>query len=130
MIGNSKKLLVATLLAVGATGLVVWLDAGKCNGFGDWAEHAFFFYEDDTVWAEGYSEEGFRKIVPGMTGEDVVRLVGRPLYEWWGGEGTECLGRNMYWDYARCDLSGWVRRVYFDEYGRTVAAAVQHHWAD
>ena len=124
--GSSKALLVAAAVAVCTTGLCVWLDAGKCNGFGEWVEHALFFYEDDTLWAEEYSEEAFLKIKPGMSCEEVVRLVGWPLYERRDGE-------KMHWDYAdyaRCGGSGWVRRVDFSGEGRTVEAVVRDHFVD
>ena len=121
--GGSKALRVAAAVAACATGLVFWLDGGKCNGFGDWAEHALFFYEDDTVWAEEYSEEGFLKIEPGMSCEEVVRLVGWPLYERRDGE-------RMRWEYAQCGGSGWDRWVDFSGEGRTVEAVYRNHFAD
>ena len=35
--------------------------------------------KEDTVYAPQYSNAGFRKIAVGMTDEDVIRLVGKPL---------------------------------------------------
>ena len=131
--GRSKALPVAATVAAAALGTAVWLDAGKCDGFHDWVMHALCFFEDDTVWAERYSEAGFKKIVPGMTGEDVVRLVGRPLYEsyeWWHEEATRSSGTRKFWEYAQSGNAGWVRRVYFEDDGRTVQGAVRYHWPD
>lgn len=108
--GRSKALWEVWAVAVvaAAVGAVTWLDAGQCNGFKDWAKYASCFFKNDTLWAEGYSEEGFLKIEPGMTEEDVVRLAGRPLFEWrdpWKGA----------WDYSWRKGSGWKRQVYFSE---------------
>lgn len=130
---SSKALLVAAGVAAVALGEAVWLDVGKCDGFVDWVQHAQCGFEDDTIWSEGYSEAGFKQILPGMTGEDVVRLVGRPMVEWWDGEGSECLGRHVHWEYAWSGEAGWVRLVYFEEDGRggrTVHYTVRSHWPD
>ena len=118
--GSSKALLVAAAVAAVALGVAVWLDAGKCNGFKDWAKYASCLFKDDTVWAEGYSEEGFLKIERGMSEKDVVRLVGRPLFEWrdsW----------KAHWDYSRSEGSGWVRRVWLSEDGRTVDGTLREY---
>ena len=127
--GNSKALPLAAAVAAATLGVAVWLDAGKCDGFVDWFQHARCGFEDDTIWADGYSEAGFKQIVPGMTKEDVVRLVGRPMFEWWDGEGSECLGWNVHWEYAWSGKAGWVRQVYFED-GRTVRCTVRYHWPD
>lgn len=37
------------------------------------------FLPDQTVYADGFSEIALGKVTPGMTEEDVLRVVGRPL---------------------------------------------------
>ena len=131
--GSSKALLVAAAVAAGTLGVAVGLDAGKCNGFADWFQHARCGFADDTIWAEGYSESGFKQIVPGMTAEEVVRLVGWSLNAscgWWEDEGSQSSGTWKFWEYAQCGEAGWVRQVHFAENGRTVRCTVRYHWPD
>ena len=48
--------------------------------------HGWFFsltFEDSTVYAPGYSDAMFRKIRKGMSKEDVLKLLGSPIYEGW-----------------------------------------------
>ena len=131
--GCSKALLTAAAVAAAAMGVAVWLDAGKCDGFWDWMRHALCGFKDDTVWAEKYSEAGFKQIVPGMTGEDVVRLVGRPLFESYASghdDVAQSSWTTKFWEYTWGGEAGWVRQVHFEDDGRTVRCAVRYHWPD
>ena len=42
-----------------------------------------WFLSDDTRYANGYSDEGFRKVARGMTPLEVVALIGRPIAQSW-----------------------------------------------
>lgn len=41
--------------------------------------HKCGYTHEDTVWAEGYSESGWRKLQTGMTRQQAITLLGRPL---------------------------------------------------
>src|SRR6516225_2484311 len=52
---------------------------------------------DTTVYAPGYSEDKFRRILPGMTEDDVLRLMGSPLED-------ESQSGSIVWYYGPPDL--------------------------
>lgn len=49
---------------------------------------------EGTVWAEGFSEEAFDKIIIGMTTEQVFSILGEPLEK-----DTDCL-KLCFWSYS------------------------------
>ena len=52
-------------------------------GFVD-AQVAFYFVtEAGTLYGDGYSEGGFRSVLPGMTREEVRGLLGEPIVRPW-----------------------------------------------
>ena len=63
---------IAALMATAAA-LQFWLLDGIQGEIASWTlgEH--------TEYSAGYSDEGFRRIEPGMSSEEVIRLIGEPL---------------------------------------------------
>jgi hypothetical protein len=90
---------------------------------------------DQTRYAEGYSEEGFKRITIGMTEHDVLSAVGKPLrvreqvqdrlYESnWSGRPSDVVGTEVrWWTYSapgRFSESYEVRSVKFSPSGRVI----------
>lgn len=85
-----------------------------------------FLFEAETHYAAGYSEKGFRNIRIGMTGEQVLAILGAPLskdtrdrcdawvYEPVAGKGAGPKGEQG----RRYDLFGPFTRLDFDAEGR------------
>ncbi len=94
-----------------------WAGSTRDSVFGCLAGH-------DTAYAEGYTESGFCSLELGMTREEVVRILGRPLdYE-------ESLRRRE-WSYTKSpsSTSYHVRGVVFDAAGTLVAKRAEL-WLD
>ena len=53
---------------------------------------------DSTVYSDGYSSLGFLRIKNGMTSDDVIGLVGIPLYQ-----GRDCHEEGVLWVYGTTD---------------------------
>jgi outer membrane protein assembly factor BamE (lipoprotein component of BamABCDE complex) len=90
---------------------------------------------DQTVYADGFSEERFRKVRPGMSEQEVLSILGRPLevYENAGGRKyrTSWSAKPSavnpvdfrWWSYSKAGRlydSYHVRAVRFDRDGRVV----------
>lgn len=69
-------------------------------------------FKEDTQFAPGYSHAAFHQVTVGMTADDVLRLLGAPLFknsreqggeEWWS------------WSRSRRSNSYWVRGVVLEE---------------
>ncbi|MFQ5524832.1 MAG: outer membrane protein assembly factor BamE [Thermoanaerobaculia bacterium] len=68
--------LVAALAVRAAPGVAEWaIDGG--NGFLNGV-----LFGEDTVFADGYTAEAFRRVEAGMTRDEVHTLLGEPLATW------------------------------------------------
>lgn len=76
---KAKKLVLisAASLTLGLLGTHIYL----LDGLDGWFWTGGF--QEDTVYARGYSDRGFRKVRHGMRREDVSELLGPPLGEVW-----------------------------------------------
>lgn len=70
---------------------------------------------EDTVYASGYSDAGFRRVRLGMTYDDVRRLIGEPELSWSidGSSGGPDLGAR--WSYSPADTNFRCRVLLFRE---------------
>ena len=68
--------IVLAVLAAFLTGLHIWL----IDGIGGliWG----LFFREDTVFAAGYTDSGWRSVRVGMTEDDVTGRIGEPLQVW------------------------------------------------
>ncbi len=93
------------------------------NKFQDILLYMIEGFQEDTVYAPGYSAENFNKIEIGMTPEQVLELVGEPLKK-----------SEARWDYTalrendRC-YCYWVREVYFGS-DKKVSKVDAYYWWD
>lgn len=72
---QSKNLVVAGFLVVLLIGHLWSLDGIHGNLFG-------LIGHEDTVYAPGYTDAGFRRIKTGMTEQEVFGIIGKPLKEY------------------------------------------------
>ena len=83
------------------------------DGYGGWFL-SLFAQKEDTVYAPRYTDSSFRKIKIGMTEQDVMELVGKPL-EAYAVErrGRQCVG----WRFSRSEkgTSYKVRSILFSD---------------
>ena len=96
---------------------------GNDEKFGNILCYIDWYFEDDTVYAPGYSAENFNKIEIGMTPEQVLELVGEPLKK-----------SEARWDYTALRkndrrYSYWIREVYFDS-DKKVSKIDTSYWWD
>jgi outer membrane protein assembly factor BamE (lipoprotein component of BamABCDE complex) len=54
-----------------------------------------WIYPSDTVYAAGFRPQSFRRVIPGMSRDRLLALLGEPLEKWTYGEKEE------YWHYSR-----------------------------
>ena len=105
----------------------------RMHSVGDFVLYMLYMTEDSTVYANGFSEEGFWKVRPGMPEAEVEGLAGHPLWQRnYGG------GRTL-WVYSsvRCpegcvtcdDGFYWRRDVVFDAAGKVESIKGQY-WDD
>ena len=88
---------------------------------------------DDTVWATGYSGEGFRAIRKGMSRNDVYRRLGPPLdlsrYPSSGIQSPSAAGETVEcWTATEHNSSYWVREIVFK--GDTVVRKLSEFYVD
>lgn len=69
--------LLLTLLVLLLLIDIIRMQSYESQGIGDAIMD--FMFDDDTCYAHGYSESGFREIKKGMIANEVVRLIGAPL---------------------------------------------------
>ena len=65
-------------------------------------------FQEDTVYAPGYSDAAFRKIGIGMSQSDVFALLGPPVSTW-----DSCDDMAMAWSQSPGDTHYRARMVYF-----------------
>jgi outer membrane protein assembly factor BamE (lipoprotein component of BamABCDE complex) len=81
--------ILGLLILVGISGLIA-LHVYLLDGL-----HGWFFssgegpFEEDTVYAPGYSDKAFRRVKRGMSEQEVLNILGSPLGESWCYEKTE-----------------------------------------
>lgn len=72
-----------------------------------------FAENEDTVYAVGYTDQGFRQVKRKMSEDDVVKLIGRPLREVWIYEATEEMERIFEDDNGTIVTDGKIR-IFFE----------------
>ena len=65
-------------------------------------------FQEDTVYAPGYSDAAFRKVTVGMSQAEVLALLGPPLNEW-----ESCDNMAMGWSKSLEDSHYRKRTVFF-----------------
>lgn len=105
----------------------------RMHSVGDFAMYLLGMTEDSTVYANGFSEEGFCCVRTGMTEAEVEGLAGHPLWE------RNLDGGRTLWVYSsvRCpegcttcnDGFYWRRDVLFDAEGK-VESVERRYWDD
>lgn len=106
-----RALVIACSLVAAGVAIFILL---PIDGYGGWVL-SFLADKEDTVYASGYSDEGFRRIRPGMSEQEVVDLLGAPLekYSFEDDHGVQRVG----WRYSKSahGQSFRIRAVVFDE---------------
>jgi outer membrane protein assembly factor BamE (lipoprotein component of BamABCDE complex) len=100
--------------------ILFWLNAAiktrdKYNGFEDVLLYSIYFFDDATEYAPKYSESVFKAISIGSHKEEVLFLLGEPLFK-------ETYANKTYseiWRYTKAppDRNYWFRIVLFDQNG-------------
>jgi hypothetical protein len=81
--------------------------------------------DEDTEWAAGYTDNGFRAVSVGMTRKKVYELLGKPLYTWENYGGAEIV---EWWTRSPADTNFRQRAVAFQ--GDRVVEKVGEYWLD
>jgi steroid 5-alpha reductase family enzyme len=104
-----KMLVVLFLLFAVLIGTKIYQYRNYYNGVRDIISHVIFFFTDATEWAPNYSEDVFKKIHSGLSQEEVLKLLGKPLEE------EKYIDREI-WRYTRApiDSNYWFRIIVFD----------------
>ena len=82
---------------------------------------------DNTKYASGYSEKGFRSVRPGMNKNEVRAILGKPLREdVYGRETSNAVGGDLsaveMWRYSLPGTFGWRHKeVHFNRQGKVVS---------
>lgn len=106
--------LAAVVVAVRATPAVAEWRIDGASGIVNAILHG-----ENTVFADGYTADGFRAVEPGMTREEVHELLGSPL-ESWDGTGDSTWDAAERWSLSPGDSRYRFRAVYYRD-GRVVA---------
>jgi hypothetical protein len=69
--------------------------------------------KEDTVYARGYSDSGFRRVRLGMTDHEVEKLVGRPLTVWPTPESPSGADTGARWSFSPGDTHFRCRALLF-----------------
>ena len=84
----------------------------------------FLLFEDGTVWADGYSDAGFKAVRVGMSRSEVYKLLGKPITSY-DDRGRRC----EYWSAGQTIYSSYRQReVVFK--GDTVVRINTGAWID
>ena len=79
---------------------------------------------EDTVWANGYTDDGWRTVHTGMSVAEVHALLGPPLYVW-NNDGTETV---HWWTRSPSDSDYRQRAVIFR--GDKAVEKISGYWID
>lgn len=71
---------------------------------------------EDTVYARGYSDSGFRKVRLGMTDQEVEKLIGRPLTTWPTPESASGSNTGARWSFSPGDTNYRCRVLLFRDH--------------
>jgi hypothetical protein len=100
-------IVVVTLLASILAGAHAWtLDGIEGLVFGS-------FLREDTVYAPGYTDSGFRRVAVGMSRSQVEALIGAPQHEWPVGGDTDRSGVGARWSHSPGDTHFRCRVLLF-----------------
>jgi hypothetical protein len=86
VVDNRRKHAMSLILTLGLVVAAVLFQVWSLDGFQGWVFGLLF--DEDTSYAVGYSDRGFRAVQRGMTEDQVQGLVGQPLSEGWSYEVT------------------------------------------
>ena len=104
------------LVFVFITNLIINLDRIILDGIS--GELSSLVFPPDTKYSEKYSHENFRKIEIGMTEEQVIELIGKPLTVWQPYKPTKYIDKRHYIGFQYSESPSSVdyrlRQVYFD----------------
>ena len=81
-----RRMITRAVVITALIALTLWFHSWSLDGFRGLAFGVLF--DEDTSYANGYSNRSFRRIRVGMTKEQVEALVGLPLGETWSYEVT------------------------------------------
>lgn len=88
-----------------------------------------FIFPFDTAYAPGYSETAFRSVRIGNSKEEVIALLGEPLFvHSVGVEGTETWGEWWRYSWSPSDTHYLVRKLMLDSEGRVVKVLREIYW--
>jgi hypothetical protein len=85
-------------------------------------------FGEDTVYAPGYTDDGFRRVEIGMTRAEVLSLIGPPLARWPLGSADLLVEYAEKWSTSPGDTNFRRRVIWFRE-GR-VARKFAEYWVD
>jgi hypothetical protein len=128
MKARAKLLVVLVLFGVLAySSSHVYWNRAYYNSARDIFDNIVFIFEDRTIYAPGYSEEGFKTIARGMSREQVLAILGEPLRR---DLGTSAMPKE-YWRYTEgtADSNYWFRTITFDKKG-IVQGVDRHYFVD
>lgn len=82
------------------------------------------FLREDTVWAEGYTNDRFRAVRIGMKRDEVYSLLGPPLYQWHNASGEVV----EWWTHSPDDTHFRQRAIVFQ--GDRARRKIARFWVD
>ena len=112
------------------TNLIINFNRIMLDGF--FGEISGLVLSSDTKYSETYSHKKFRKIEIGMTEEQVIELIGKPLNTWKPYNTTIHIKKRHFigFQYSESPSSAnyRLRSVYFDN--RVVAEKIDYYYID
>ena len=101
-----KKTITAILALLVMTAIAATYHIRSMDGL----DGLFFsrLFQEDTVYAPGYSDTAFRKVTVGMSQAEVLALLGPPISEW-----ESCDNMAMGWSRSPGDTHYRQRAVFF-----------------
>lgn len=115
------KKIIISLVVLLVIGVIIW-------GYGHLETYCVFYPGIDTIYAVAYTEEAFDQIITGMKTEEVVRLIGRPLFvvsnedgseTWWYSRDGKCKFGDFAWigrsvQVRDSQVESTQKKVYYD----------------
>jgi outer membrane protein assembly factor BamE (lipoprotein component of BamABCDE complex) len=80
---KKNVVIILVLLGLGSISTIFVLHLYLLDGIDGWFFSTGSSFEEDTVYASGYSDKSFRKIKKGMNHLEVLDMLGIPLVESW-----------------------------------------------